>query len=305
MCAVWESSDGSVLFPFILRDIPPIGSPTADAALKDIVSPYGYGGAFVWGTMDVEAAAELFSDAFDKWASQNRVVSEFVRLSLFPNSILPFDGDTSVNQMNVVCDLSLDEEALWMGFEHKVRKNVNRARKSGVTVVVDEVGERVDDFVRIYEGTLDRRSARANYYFDIEFFKRVHEQLGGQYAYFHALHAGAVVSTELVLLSAQTAYSFLGGTESTAFDLRPNDFLKYEIIRWVKNSGRQWFVLGGGYEPDDGIFRYKKAFAPNGIRPFTVGRRVFDTRTYERLVAARDADATRQKSSGFFPEYRS
>ena len=32
-------------------------------------------------------------------------------------------------------------------------------------------------------------------------------------------------------------------------------------------------VLGGGYGADDGIFRYKRSFAPHGLVPFFVGRR--------------------------------
>ena len=33
-------------------------------------------------------------------------------------------------------------------------------------------------------------------------------------------------------------------------------------------------MLGGGYGADDGIFRYKRSFAPHGLVPFFVGRRV-------------------------------
>jgi hypothetical protein len=305
MCAVWESGSGSVLFPFVLRSVPTGESTKSNDPATDIVSPYGYGGAFAWDSDDRGLLAHDFWDALRGWALSRGVVSEFVRLTLFPDAVLPFEGSVEVKQDNIVCDLALDETDLWMSFEHKVRKNVNKARRSGVTVETDLTGARLIDFLSIYESTLDRRNARDDYYFDRHFFDRLHQELTGQLAYFHAFHGGEIVSTELVLLSAESAYSFLGGTKSDSFALRPNDLLKYEIMKWAKASGRRWFVLGGGYEPDDGIYRYKKAFAPDGVRPFSVGKRIFNPQRYEQLVQLRNEGTSEPARGGFFPEYRS
>ena len=99
---------------------------------------------------------------------------------------------------------------------------------------------------------------------------------------------------------------------AAAFDLRPNDLLKHEIIRWARDSGRSHFVLGGGVTPDDGILRYKRGFAPTGIVPFTVGEWIHDLVAFESLVRhrkayeeARDDDqAGWVPVNGFFPAYR-
>jgi hypothetical protein len=51
------------------------------------------------------------------------------------------------------------------------------------------------------------------------------------------------------------------------------------------------------------VERYKKAFAPGGVRQFYTGQRVLDSGRYESLVrmsAARGAAA----ASAFFPAYR-
>ena len=85
------------------------------------------------------------------------------------------------------------------------------------------------------------------------------------------LSEGRVVSTELVFVAAEHVYSFLGGTLTEALELRANDLLKHEIIRWARDAGRKTFVLGGGYGAADGIFRYKLSFAPKGAR--SVSRR--------------------------------
>jgi Acetyltransferase (GNAT) domain len=291
-CAGWRSEGGSVLYPFLLRDLrgEPFG---VDAA--DVITPYGYGGAFFWGR-DRDAVAAKFWEAFDGWAAEQPVVSELVRLALFEDELLPYPGDREQRLVNVVRDLEPGADELWMDCEHKVRKNVKKARRAGVRIEFDVAGARLDDFLRLYLHTLDRRDAPERYRFSREFFERLPEQR----IYVHALHGDDVVSSELVLLSEQSAYSFLGGTDSEAFELRPNDLLKWELILWAKEARKRRFVLGGGYGADDGIFRYKHSFAPHGLVPFFIGRRVLEPELYRELTERTGARA----DADFFPAYR-
>jgi hypothetical protein len=286
LCAL---ADG-VLYPFLLRELP-FGAEGAD-----IVTPYGYGGAFSWEDAD----ADEFWAAFDAWAAEQGVVSELVRLSLFPERLLPYPGEREQKLVNVVRDLAPAADELWMDYEHKVRKNVKKARRSGLRVEIDETGARLDDFLRLYEQTLERRGAEERYRFPHDFFGRIRDRLPGGFVYAHALAGDRVVSSELALLSATTAYSFLGGTEESAFPQRPNDLLKVELMLWAKESGKRRFVLGGGYRPGDGIFRYKRSFAPGGLVPFEVGMRILRPDVYEALVAR----AGGPREPGFFPAYR-
>jgi hypothetical protein len=284
LCAAWRADDGGVLYPFLLREVPF----AVDA--RDVTSPYGYGGAFAWGR-----APTAFWDAFDAWAAERNVVCEFVRFVLFEDELLPYPGEREEKLLNVVRDLAPSPDELWMDAEHKVRKNVKRARASGVRIELDPRGERLGDFLRLYEHTLDRRDAAPRYRFPHAFFERLPEP----HLYVHALHDDRVVSSELVLLSTSSGYSFLGGTDSDTFDLRPNDLLKWELILRLKEEGKRRFVLGGGYRADDGIFRYKRSFAPHGLVPFFVGRRILQPDLYRELTERAGAGA-----SDFFPAYR-
>jgi len=308
LAAYAQTPSGSILYPFVLR---PITAPHLVAVCEqpacDIISPYGYGGAFHTGADDV--AAKEFWSAFDDFCRSRRVVSEFSRLCLFEDRRLPYPGLTEQKLVNVVRDLRTPRDQLWREVEHKVRKNVNKARRLGVRVEVDETAARLDDFLRIYRATMDRRNARSDFYFSRDFFEVIVRELAGHFTFFHALHGERVVSTELVLASGRTLYSYLGGTERSAFDLRPNDLLKFEAFRWGQEHGKRHFVLGGGYAPDDGIFRYKRAFAPEGLVPYYVGTRVFDQVGYRRLVEAHQALGRRHSAfwepdTGFFPGYR-
>lgn len=310
LCASAETEGGCVLYPFLLRDlsVEPFWPGGLEPA-SDLVTPYGYGGPFAWGDGDLGRLAEAFWQAFNAWAESQRVASEFVRFTLFDGEILPYPGDRIERASNVVRSLEHGEDELWMDFEAKVRKNVKKARRLGVEIEVDLRGDRIEEFLRLYTGTMDRRGATAQYYFTPEYFEAIHRDLPGQFVYLHATHQGTVVSTELVLVSAENVYSFLGGTDRSAFELSPNDLIKYEIIRWAQGQGKRRFVLGGGYQPNDGIFRYKLAFAPDGRVPFSTGQRVLRRDLYDTLVDRRRAQANDRSeewapSPGFFPEYR-
>lgn len=309
LCAALSVNGGHVLYPFLLRaltdepycDVPQCG-------WTDIATPYGYGGPFAWGAPWSNETVHAFWSQFGVWASKSRVVSEVVRLSLFPETLVEYPGDRRVLWDNVVRTLESENE-LWRDFEYKVRKNVNRARASGVTVRIDEKGDRLDDFLAIYTGTMNRRNAEDTYYFPRKYFERIHAELSGQFVYFHAFAGGVVVSTELVLVSANRIYSFLGGTDAAWYHVRPNELLKLEIMNWARSAGKTEFVLGGGYARGDGIYRYKLSFAPNGRVPFSIGSRVLNGEAYEQILQARRRFAATKGAQwlprpDYFPAYR-
>lgn len=305
LCAIMSSTEGTVLFPFILRHLSSESWVEPGDTRCDLVSPYGYGGPFAWG----EPSPREFWADFDDWAGANQLVCSFVRFSLFPEQLIPFSGTVEDNALNVVRVLDPAIGAVWLNYDHKVRKNVNKAQRNGLKVDIDLDGQRLDDFLAVYYSTLERRNALAAYYFSPAFFRKLVNDLYGQFVFFHTLHKERVVSTELVLVSVDHIYSFLGGTLRDAFYLRPNELLKHTIIEWGKDQGKRTYVLGGGYSGQDGIFHYKLSFAPQGQVPFRVGKRIYDPVAYERLIQLRrrwefSQGRQWQPRDGYFPTYR-
>jgi lipid II:glycine glycyltransferase (peptidoglycan interpeptide bridge formation enzyme) len=273
----------------------------------DLTTAYGYGGPFAWNVTPEETRG--FWDRFDEWAGNERVISSFARLSLFPETLLPFNGKVEIRNTNFVRRLDLPEGEIWTDYLPKVRKNVQRARGLGVSVEADPAGTRLDTFLEIYTATMNRRIASGEYYHPRPFFEAIVRDLAGHFCFFHALSGGKVVSTELVLFSEERAYSFLGGSLEEAFGLRATDLLKHEIILHCRRVGKQAFVLGGGREGEDGIHRFKKALAPRGELAFRVGERVYDS-----VLAAHFSEERRRYEAvrgndwhprpQYFPAYR-
>lgn len=261
----------------------------------DFATPYGYGGWLLEG----EGNPGPLYTSYQNWCLENGIVDEFVRFSLFSNSRETYYGEVIPRTGNIVRRLDLPMDDIRMDFEHKVRKNIRKAEQQGLTVSIDPEGERLEEFLSIYNRTMDRNHAERAYYFGADFFRQMNT-LSENVIYFHVLLEGKIISTELVLLGSKMMYSYLGGTDDTYFSCRPNDFLKYQIILWGAAHGYQAFILGGGYGADDGIYRYKKSFAPHGDVQFYTGQAIFDSDQYEKLIAIRGS----LPECAFFPRYR-
>jgi hypothetical protein len=257
-------------------------------------------GAAVWGTTDRAETARRFWPEFDAWAVSQGAVSEVVRLSLFDDVLLGA-GRVRPRLVNYVHELPGSAEALWAAVAPKVRQNVRRARRSGVTVRIDRTGEALGDFLRIYAGTMSRRDSEEWYRFDRSFFERLQCELPGRFAYVCAVHEGETVSADLVLLGADAAYYFLGGTDVRAFPLRANELVKIEAMEFARREGRSAYVLGGGVANGDGLDRYKRGFAPDGARMFCTGERIRDPRAYAELAEERSPITA---DGDYFPRYR-
>lgn len=288
------------LLPLIVRPLRDILG--LDADLYDATSPYGYGGPFCSEAADGDAVL----DEALRWMRESGICSLFLRLSL-ETKIQPGRRSDLVEVVdtaeNIVVDLVKSEDALWMGYDHKVRKNVNKARRSGCVVRHIAGFGSLRGFLEIYSATMERRAASSWYRFGEEFFERLAQTLDGTYSVFSVLDSdGIEVSVELVLEGDDYLYSFLGGTRAEAFPMAPNDLLKHEVAQYGQRTGRRGYVLGGGYQPGDGIFRYKRSFDPTGVRPFRTARLIADRDQYLELVERRPP--ANLAGDPYFPAYR-
>ncbi len=269
----------------------------------DISTPYGYGGFLIDGE-----DSDAVNEAYNTFCINNGFVCEFVRFHLINNYQNNYSGISETHTHNIIRSLELDIDEIYMDYEQKVRKNLRRANESNLYSEIDTSGARLDDFLEIYYSTMDRTNANGSYFFKREFFDMINKMVDN-YVYVHVLSEGKVISTELVLYGSENCYSFLGGTNKDFFHLRPNDFLKHEIVKWAKAKGLKRFILGGGYGNDDGIFKYKKSLAPHGIFDFYIGKKIFNKEKYITLLALKQdnliVDMTEDDLiSGFFPQYR-
>jgi len=306
ICLVWKESEAIIALPLIKKSINDLLIAQDTLKLFDVISPYGYGGPYYEGYPNWS----IFWKEFIGWAKKEMIVSCFIRLDLFLSKIATDGLNIKIKSKNIVRNLDIDERGLWYDYEHKVRKNVKRAISEKVLIKIDDCGSSIDKFIDIYYETMKRRNANEYYYFCQDWFHKFINVLRGKYLIFNAFYRDEIISTELVLVSNENIYSFLGGTKENYFRLRPNDLLKHEIILWGIRQKKKRYILGGGYYGEDGIYNYKKSFAPNGVTDYKVAEIIIDNIMYKRLIEIREKEEyTKGRNwkprEDYFPAYRS
>ena len=285
LCFVFEDRGEIAVYPFLKGRINVLAYVQLDDDYYDLEGAYGYNGV-AFSSHSADFAARFYG-AFDEFCRREKIVAEFTRFNPVLENQAFSAGHLFVERVkgNVVVDLSRSEEEIWsQGYEHSVRKNVNKALRHDLEVSAHEDASRLDEFLAIYRQTMERNKADDFYLFDSDYFADLAHNLSGRMAFFFAEQDRQTLSAELVLYSEKAAYSFLGGTFEQGLPLRANDLLKHHIILEMKRRGLAYFCLGGGFEPEDGVFRYKRKFAKDGVRDFFVGRRVLLPEIYEAVM---------------------
>lgn len=296
-CAVQTTGNGVLMYPFVRRSVATLlDSPIAEN-LYDTTSLYGRGG-LVGRATDQERQA--FYVHLGEYCAANDVFCSFDRFHpVMGNHIMAPEGGRVMEVGGfVVVDLRPSMDDVVASFKPSVRKDIRKAERNAIECFAEDKNDHLGSFLEIYYQTMDRNAAEEFHYFTEQYFSGMARFIPGKFLFFYAVFEGEVVSCELVVYHGKYAHSFLGGTKRQALPLAANPMLKKTILEKMKSLGCEYFLLGGGYAPNDGIFSFKKAYAPNGVYPSFIGGTVWQTEVYERLkrdleASGRDISPTR------------
>jgi serine/alanine adding enzyme len=302
---VAQSDDGLIAYPFFLRPIQSLPfAASVTAAQWDTLTPE-YTGPICRGEWSPELAS-FFAREFAAYCREQRIVAEFAHLhpwSLAKDALCT-DG-VALDREIVFVDTTRPAEELWeKHFTYACRKNIKRAQSAGVRVFPAATLDDVKEFYRIYVGTMDRRQAVSKYYFPLEYFTKFFESLPNNKRFVLAESAGQIVAATLYLHDDTDVYSYLGGADHACQNARPSNAVVFDTIRWAQGQGKKRLILGGGYVPDDGIFRFKASFSPLRAH-FHIYKRIHLPDEYAALCHAwSEYYQCGTISNGYFPAYR-
>jgi hypothetical protein len=310
---VFESPEGVVAYPYFLR--PVHGLPFANhlgADWWDTVTP-DYTGPIVTSSVCRSPAAPgmanglRFADAFAAHSRENRIVAEFAHLNPWhvPEGVL----DRACIQWNreiVYVDLTWDEERVWReSLNSDCRRQVRQAQRANVRVRRAESPCDVKEFHRLYAQTMQRREAPARYHYPLEYFLAFFHTMPENSFYMLAEYQGRVVAGGLYFHDRTNIYWHLSAFDLEFARVRPVNAYLFETIRRALGQGKQRMLLGGGYQPGDGILHFKSNFSRLRER-FCTYKRVHDAETYSVLMRAWSGNqGGYREGADFFPAYRS
>jgi len=275
-CFVFKQDQELALYPFLLNKINDLGY-DLEKGYFDIQGAYGFNG--ICSSTNSDSFCNAYSNEWILFCKQNAVVCEFMRINPFMDLFPSINALYSMKRANTTYATNLlSESIMYDEYEHSTRKNINKAVKNDLFVKKYEDAEdklaMLGLFMQIYRTTMERNLAEEFYYFSDEYFSSLLGDPKINSKLYVCFKEDIPVSTEIVLYRGSNAYSFLGGTLSEYFSLRPNDLLKHNIIQDMQHKGMHRYILGGGLREGDGISRYKKTFAKNSEKPFFIGTKV-------------------------------
>jgi len=301
---VWTSSKAKIGYPFFLRPIETGQLGPISQTAWDTVSPEYTGPILLHGDHDDDQDVQAEITAHCR---ANGIVAEFAHLHPWQRHERFLDPAAINHDRQIVyVDLTLPGETLWNeSLTYACRKNMRRAEKEKVKIFSATDLEHIAEFHRVYTATMERARARARYFFPLEYFQMFFEQMPDYAHFVLAEYRGQIAAGILFLHDGTDVYSYLGGTDHAFQRVRPTNAIIYDTICWARDSGKQRLILGGGYRPNDGIFRFKASFSP--LRAdFCVYKKVHLPDLYDALCTVwRRTHGSNPHHRGYFPAYRS
>lgn len=280
---------------------------TAIEGVYDSITPYGYGGFLLEGDESEENIKSLWKAYVEKMKSEN-IVDNFVRYHPVLANAVPMKTCSDVIDLGKTVSMDLtSEEVIWKNIHSKNRNMIRKAEKNGIVIKHGQGLELFDDFIKIYNATMDKDNAEPYYYFKPEFYKSIHEDLKDNYEMFWAEYDGKIIAMSIMIYANGRLNYHLSGSDLQYRNLAPSNLLLYKAAMWGMEKGMKTFHLGGGVgSGEDNLYKFKIAFNRFSDCQFSIAKHIFDNEKYDELVAERASrDAGFDKESKFFPLYRS
>lgn len=279
-CIVCSEDGKKLLFPLLRRAFIFNGE-----TYYDFETAYGYAGPVTNSEDDAFRTKALA--ALKEYCAQNGFVAGFVRFHpLFQNQ----EGFESIGRLiadrkTVAINLDQSMEDVWSNEIHSKNRNVIRkAEKAGCTFVVDDKYEYLEDFIRLYDSTMDKLSADGFYYFDKDYYKHLVKGIRNSFLGCVKDMEGKIISSAIFMYSGPYGHYHLSGSDKSQLSLSPNNLMLWEAAKELQRRGVKQFHLGGGTSGDEenSLFKFKCRFSKDTCQ-FYIGKLLFNQEAYDAI----------------------
>ena len=299
-----EAFEGDWQMPLILRTV--IGE------ARDAMSPYGYSGVYASPSLTSVQTQQAWSAAVT-CLRELGVISVLLRHSPLVPQSYDFPGLRSIVSGHPTIVLEpADSDTAWSDMESRCRNQTRKAIKNGYTGEVRQVTAqdfaRHGNFRRLYEQTMTRHEATSQFFFGDDYYKQLLYGLGTNLFIADVGDpAGVVVSSTLLMRHGERLHYHLTGSNVSDARMGSNNLMIWTATKFVVAQGLRQFHLGGGLDPRDDLFRFKRKFGGREL-DYRVSGLIIDEEAYRGRTEhrAKECNVTMETlaDSNFFPAYR-
>lgn len=278
---VFEKEGHFIAVPLLKRNI-------EDTNYYDCTSVYGYAGPL--SNLDFRDMPPLllqqFSQAFLQFLKKEKIVSVFARLHpLIHQHFQPGKtGGLYDNGKTVVIDLSLSIAEQRQHYRKAFRSKINQLRNKGYKVRQGTTEEDLASFAAIYLQNMQRLGAKADYFFDKNYFRQLLHASGFQSHILLASFEGRDTAGVFVTCCNNIMQLHLAATHEDFIHDSPMRLLVEESSIFGQSAGMRYLHLGGGVGgQQDSLFNFKAGFSGQHL-DFKTWRLIADTATYKALT---------------------
>jgi hypothetical protein len=297
---VYSEDQHLVAMPLLLRPVDVAGVGQTD--LVDATSVHGYSGPICSDTEVPEHVRAGFINHLEEMLRERGVISAFSRLNPFLDQHHLLDGLGEVVQhgSTVAIDLAPTDEERRRSYRRDTRRSLRRLEAAGAEAHVDEGLERLDEFIELYEETMDRVDAAASNRLSPSDIRQLAHGMRDRMYHVVCMLGGVLVAAGLYTACRGIVQAHLGAARTTTLALAPARLEIEMAIMWARATGNRVMHLGGGLGASaDSLFAFKRGFGRT-VLPYYGWHLVLDEPAYHRLVDAAGANS----DSRFFPAYR-
>lgn len=155
-----------------------------------------------------------------------------------------------------IINLSLCEDDLWSNLKKTTRNQIRQAERKGVCIERTNDIKDFNDWWDLYINTSNRKGFACQKYSMVSKILK-HPEMS---CLFVSKIEDKIIGGAFLLIDKNPLY-WLGATDLSYSEYRPNNLLHWEIIRWAKNCGYTYYDLGGATIHDNhGPTKFKKGF---------------------------------------------
>jgi hypothetical protein len=168
--------------------------------------------------------------------------------------------------------LSKTEKELFSGLRDSTRRNVKKAAKTDVSVKVAQSLDSVRSFYRLNCVTRKRHGLPPQ---PLSFFKMVFEHVISKShgIVVFALSAGKVIASSVFFHFGKSAIFKYGASDLAHQELRANNLVMWEAIKWFREKGFETLDLGRTELDNEGLLQFKRGW---GVKESRIGYHRYD-----------------------------
>ncbi|WP_034445908.1 lipid II:glycine glycyltransferase FemX [Butyrivibrio sp. AE2032] len=290
LCAVCEDGSQKLLFPY-LRD--------TWGRFYDFETAYGYGGPIA-NVDDEEWIRKAFACMylgmknegylcglvrFHTLLRNEKALNVQDLLREYPNVFTENSFELIYDRHTITIDTSGNEDYIWSSqISSKNRNMIRKAEKNGLVYLAEFDFASMEEFMSLYEETMNRLDAESFYYFKKEYFKIIENEFIGNAFLGTVRKNGELVCGAIFMHHGTYGHYHLEGSNRQFSSLGANNYLLWRAACTMHDLGVKQFHLGGGTSSseEDTLFKFKKAFSKD-TKDFYIGKIIYNQDAYDAI----------------------